>query len=432
MNFAIGEAERNRARICPVKRWNPFILFGLFCLLYNPAIFRFNLMHLVGALSILYLLLRFERTVQMVRSVAIGGVWLAAFIWLVYLLLIILMNSEDLVSVAVPIYFAFEIIPFGMSVRIVLEDHGWDVEDFINMVIAVAVIQGILAAAAFISPEVQNFFVQKCLDHGYGEVIIELAKHRFYGFSAGLTFDMPILQTVVAMLVLYPMGKQTLVRYIIAALLFVSGIINARNALIIAIIGFFVMIVLSKLSIKQKVLCCIALLVLLLLIMIIGIPVLASISPETYEWVITGGKEILDFVSGEKATSGYFSYITDPDKYRLPGGVIEVLFGVGHRTMGMTERYGYGSDIGYVNDLWLGGIVYMIPLYLFFALLMIKLWKNENNRVSFIGMLYLVMYPFVNIKGIAASANAFSYFLFFLYIVVVDYKYAGNSMDARR
>lgn len=436
MNCTIVEREQRQGPKRSHKRWNIWILMGLFCLLYNPPILPFNSMHLVGALSIFYLLLRLGPAFKMIRSFAVGGVFLALFLWFGYLLLtVVLLHSEPFVLVSSPLYFIFDIVPFGMAMRLAFNDNDWNAEDFINMVVIVAIIQALLALTAFLSSDVQAFFVSKFLDYGYGDVVVTLSRYRFFGFAGGLTFEMPILQSIVALLVIHPSRKVQLLDYCVALLLFFSGVINARIAIVVVAIGFFVMFVLDRTPLKKRLKHGMILLVSGVVGIVVLLPIISTYAPTTYNFVVGGVEDITAFIfrgDTREDQLGYFSYITNPNTYRLPGGVLEVLFGVGHSTMGMQERYGYASDIGYINDLWLGGLFYIILLYLFFVLIMIKLWRNKNDRVSFIGILYLIMCPFINIKGLAVSANAFSYFLFLLYIIAVDDCCARNGIEAQK
>ena len=420
----IGESRRHRLQ-------KLLVIAGLFCLVYNPPLIKVSVMHLVGLLSIVYLLIRFGRTAAMIRSLRIGGVVLGVILWLCYLIwAVVLLNAEDWMFTIVPLYFLVDVVPFGMALRILFEDNGWSSDDFIDMVVVTAVIHALLALAAFLSSDIQSFFVSKFLDYGYDDVIVGMSAHRFYGFASWLSFDMPIMQTILALLVIHPSRKAKLSNYIIATLLFFSAIINARNAIVIAVIGFFTMIVLDRWPLRKRLRYAVALTVFIVAALAILLPAIRSLAPWTYRWIATGFGEILEFLFGGSegvASSSYFDYILTPDIYRFPEGLTGVLFGAGHPTMGMGERYGYSSDIGYTNDIWLGGIVYMVLLYLFFAALMLALRKHPNPRISFLGTFLLISYPFINIKGNAASTNEFSYFLFLVYLVAAGEHRTGTG-----
>ena len=62
----IGESRRHRLQ-------KLFVIAGLFCLVYNPPLIKVSVMHLVGLLSIVYLLIRFGRTAAMIGSLRVAA-----------------------------------------------------------------------------------------------------------------------------------------------------------------------------------------------------------------------------------------------------------------------------------------------------------------------------------------------------------------------
>lgn len=380
------------------------------------------MLHLVGIISIIYLLIHIGPTAKMLRNLKLAGVFFGAFLWFIYLLYsVILLNQEDWHSAVSPLYFLIDIIPFGMMVRIISKENGWSIDEIINLIIAAAIIQALLAVAAFFIPELHTFFIAKMLDYGANPVIAQ-AEHRNYGFAIGLAYAIPIFQTVIALLVIHPSRKINIFNYIMAILLFFSAIINARTAIVTAVIGIFSMVVLDRQPLKKRLKYGVGFAALVGIMVIILQQVVATFAPMTFYWIANGFKEIFGFITkGETQTKGnYFAYMMDPNKYQIPDNLIEILFGAGHRTMGMAIKYGYASDIGYINDLWRGGIIYIILLYFLFMAIMWSLRKHTNPRISFLGTFMLILYPFINIKGVAADTNTISYFLFLLYIMCVS------------
>ena len=158
-----------------------------------------------------------------------------------------------------------------------------------------------------------------------------------------LTFDMPILQTVLALLVIHPSRKLIISDYITALLLLFSAIINARVTIVVAAIGFFTMIILDRIPLTRRLKYGIVLVAIIIIAAVILLPIIATWAPSTAAWISKGFEEILEFLfdDREEISRGYFSYILDPNKYRLPDSPIALLFGAGHPTMGMTEKYGF-------------------------------------------------------------------------------------------
>ena len=89
--------------------------------------------------------------------------------------------------------------------------------------------------------------------------------------------------------------------------------------------------------------------------------------------------------------------------------------------MGGDDLYGVSSDIGYINDIWRGGIVYVILLYCFMMKQFWNLYKNDDKTVSFIGIFAFILFPILNIKGSIYSMNNLTVVLFLLiFVCIVD------------
>src|SRR5699024_6579900 len=131
-------------------------------------------------------------------------------------------------------------------------------------------------------------------------------------------------------------------------------------------------------------------------IVIVGFnKVISSIFPDVYKWLSTGVEEIIGFFSGN-VEEGYFSYLFDENNYPLPDNI---LFGEGNRAL---KGISISSDIGYINDLWLGGLIYLVIMYSLTLYNTIILYKNKyNNFYSFFAVFYLTTVIFINFKGVA-------------------------------
>ncbi len=87
------------------------------------------------------------------------------------------------------------------------------------------------------------------------------------------------------------------------------------------------------------------------------------------------------------------------DFWNLPIGSA-LVFGTGHSIYG-AEGYPH-SDVGYINDLWVGGIVGALILYAAFALLFVKAFKSTKE----INIRCLVLFFSVAILVFQVKANA--------------------------
>lgn len=400
-----------------IKKYNIFIFIGLFCIIYNPPILPINSMHVVGTISIIYLIVsnkRFPKIVCSRSAFQMARDFLFLFLYLVFCA--IRATNGNLAIVYFPIYFLLDIIPFGLMIKSYSDKNNINVNDFINLVLGCGILQALLAITASLIPSLKTFLISFFMQYGYADVYELLASYRMNGFAGGLNFSTPIFQSVLSVIMLVHYKNKSKIYILGALLLFISGIINARTSFVVILIGFVVIILLSKLSLKYKVSFLVGTPLIVLVVINIVIPLLLFLVPDTIEWAVAGLEELIEFFKGN-TNEGYFSYVSDIEKYALPEETIAVLFGEGFSVLGGNNVYGYASDIGFINDIWIGGIVYVIVLYSYFGHKMWKFSQNENETISFIGIFGIVCYLIINIKGPIFNMNDLSNFIFLLYIM---------------
>lgn len=391
-----------------------FILVGFFIILYNPPVLTFNSMHLVGFVSIFILMIQRETFESLINIRENKNLISGLFLLLIYLVGIYIFINHTLSVVVLPLYYLLDIIPFMF---VVLSSHSFRERGqyyYFEFIIHVGLVQVFFALLTFFSPSIKMILAQLFLRYGYGEVVNSLVKVRFFGVAAGLTYATPVFQGILSIISLY-LGLTYKRKYLLFVPLFVfSAIINARISIIVIFIGGFLLVTMSKLSIKSKVR--LSLIIgMLILIIALFLPFLTTLSPSTFIWIESGMDEILQFIGGKAV--GYFSYIVDKNIYEIPRG-LNLIWGTGKFVMASSE--GFSSDIGYINDLWFGGIVYMLFLYGTFYLVLYRLYRSDNQLVSFTGLFLIVLYPILNIKGYAIWMNEFTNFAIIIFLFDVN------------
>lgn len=405
-----------------LKKSNIFFIFGMFVILYNPPLFPINGMHIVGALSILYLILHYNTAIKALNNLYNLRIICSFLFVLGYLFVTVkLINNEDSVYVLMPIYYLLDTIPFGLSLKCHGDKNGFELDDYINICIFAGVVQSLIAILCVISPGVHDFCFQLFKNYGYSESIYYLFKYRMFGLASGLTFAMPVLHAFLTVIVLSPRKGIKAYNVIVAALLLVSAVINARISMFVILIGFGVLILLSDFSTKRKVTILCSTTIGVVLFLSIGLLLIREFSEVTYDWVVSGMGEVSQFVHGNTNTI-YFSYITNSQQYRLPQDFLHLCFGKGHTVMGKLDQYGYASDVGFINDIWLGGCVYCFLIYRLFFKIFNKLRKNDNKTIALIGIMSMVLYPILNFKGAVCDSNSFSIFIFLLFFAAFPSK----------
>ena len=399
------------------NNFNFLFFMGTFILIFNPPIFSFNTMHIVGVCSLLYMFVNFNKTVLVFSKKDIWILFLSFVGIFLYLFSVVCLHNDKPISyVVMPLYYILDIIPFGVAVRIYSDKHNCKSQDFINLMIQAGKLQAILAIAAFFIPSIHKYFLNMLIDYGYTDYFKYLSNYRIFGLASSLTFAMPVVQTVFALILLHPecRGKTNIPS---ALILFFSALINARVSIIVAGIGFIVLVLFGSFSISKKIRMIVVVLVAFICLIYFILPLIEQYSPWTYKWMMSGVDDIWAFLGGDNS-GRYFSYATSAEQYKVPDDFVDVLVGKGHSTMGLdAEIYGYQSDVGFINDIWLGGVLYVFFLYCLHIKYMCKLFKSSKSLVSFIGILMLIVSLIINIKGQAFAKASFSIFFFLVCVV---------------
>jgi len=376
-------------------------------------------MHIVGAASWLYILMKHSTEQAMIKDICIIRLFLGFVVIFFYSFLVVLANSTSYSYLAFPIYYIADVIPFGLSVAIYSRKRELTNKDFFTMVMFVGEVQAFCSVLAIFVPGIQRFFVDRLIDYGYMDIYQYLSGFRLYGFAANMTFSMPILQSILLLIALN-LSINGSPWYILSGItLAFSAVINARVSLIVTLIGSALLLISSKLTVKKKFKLLVIIILSSYIVVTLFIPILINRFSDTFKWVFSGALEINLFLRGQ-TNQGYFSYITRKDNYPMPKGIGPMLFGKGHITMGMSSMYGVSSDIGYINDLWFGGIFYIAILYLFFMSIIWRLYRSKDHTASLLGLCLLFIYPITNIKGIMFSMNSVSNLVILSYIYVIS------------
>lgn len=397
------------------KRFNILFLIGVFIILYQPPILPFNSIHLVGLISLAVLALKRGRLSIDFRKD--DALLFFIFVALYILVFCIVINRAAISAIAFPLYFIIDIIPFSLVTKDYMEKQNLGLEDLIRLFIAAGMLQGITALLAFVFPSVQSFFIDRIMNYGYSSTLERLTSFRMYGFSPYLTFGTPVIQTVLAVLCFVGMSKTKAIDVIMGFVLFFTAIINSRLSLIVLIVGVAVYFIFRGGNVKKKIKAVFIILLAVFTFFLIVVPFIKQNSPSTYEWLIQGMEELNIFFNSQGADNySYYTYFTNASTYRLPDSVFEFLFGSGSYVMTSTNIYGVRSDVGFINDIWFGGIVYSVFIYLGFFKILRKLIQSDDSLLSYIGKYCLILFPVLNIKGIAFTMFSLSNFLIIVYI----------------
>lgn len=394
-----------------LTKYNILIILGLFIVFYNPPLIAFNTMHIVGGISIGYLILNHQDTIDHKYT---GWIFYFALILLFLFINSVVLHGNELDSVVFPVYYLLDIIPFSMSVKTYSKKQGLVLDDVLIMCIIAGLIQTAICFLAFINSNIQDVFVSRIIEYGGIKSYSYWATLRMYGFSNGLMFEMPVIQSVLAVISIYFSTKKGWKYVLIAAFLFFSAIINARTSIIVVIYGIVIIVLLGKQAMNKKIKIIVGILLALLAFYFIFLPYIQEVSPATYDWLKEGFIDIEALLKRDDTNKGYYSYISNDDRYVLPNSSMGLFMGEGISIVGGNNKYGVYSDIGFINDIWTGGLLYLVCTYSYMFIQLKKLNK-KNNEFSLFSFIYFTgLILILNFKGRVFSMNSFLNLVVFL------------------
>lgn len=390
-----------------------------------------NTLHLVGLLSILFTLLKWKEMNSIINFNKILYIYVFLLLLTLYLVFISVVNNFSIDYSIWPLFLIFDVIPFSIALYV----YAFSKDKFIDLkytLVNAGLIQVVLVFLSFIFPSVQDFFVRMLINYGYSESILDLIDHRYYGLASNLTFSTPIALSFLGIVALYiGIRDKKRIYYLYSLLLLISGMINARVSIIVYAVGLVVYIVYNFKNIGIIKLG--LFLVLLIPVYSIIINIIDIYSPSTSLWVNQGFNEILSLFIGTSSNTYYFSYLANTEIYRLPEG-IRLLFGSGTRVLSVNST-GVRSDVGYINDVWLGGFLYAITLYSIFVIIMGKtIQKSKFQTDKMIYTALLIIFLISNIKGYIFIHNNISSILIImvLYRLILKKRYQGLAHEICR
>lgn len=257
---------------------------------------------------------------------------------------------------------------------------------------------------------IQNQFI-------YGE--------RLYGISSDYTFFTPIYHSLMGLVAIY-MGMNLGKKYywFLPFCVFII-VLNGRTGLITLAFGFALMLVKRMVSSVRGLFQVALIIVLSVTFIILGLAFLQSIQPDTYTWIVSGFEDTFALVF-EGSKQGNYEQLTG-SFLMFPSQLLDWVFGYGVRVYGgNASNIWFGtSDIGFVNDLFMGGIIYMALLYGTIIASLAACHKKSGKvvRDSKIFLAFGVVLLIANYKGeVARSGMVLTAIIFLGYLLSTELK----------
>lgn len=391
----------------------------LFLFIYSPPIFPVNILHILAFCSYLIIFLKYRKTFS--RFILYTPLFLSicgVIASLVLLAIILTMTTKDYLQLYSLIIIILEVIPISLLIAIILKDNNYKINDFFKILLNIAFVQSLFSILMFFNLDFKNYilsnFYQAYLTN---DVMMFWSQYRLNGLSQGLMFAMPVVQGFLAVIAFLFYYKRNILYILYIPFLLFSAIINARTGLLVFFVGVLIVLLFnfkwSKLEGYLKVASFIIIFILISIILLISI---SSHSEYVADWILESLDETFLFIQGEN--TGYYDAVDS--MFFLPE-TYEFFVGTG-RNYFVHKYINSGTDIGYVNDLFLGGIFFVVTFYTSMLLLFMSAGIRGNWVHRSVIFLMIITMFIVNIKGFAFHQNDFVNLFVLISVVLIFYK----------
>ena len=281
-----------------------------------------------------------------------------------------------------------------------LNDIGYTKEQKYKFIINVILIQSFIAISMIFLESLRNIALNIFYsNHEFNEYITQ---SRLYGICDGdYTYGFQILHGIFALFILmyaYFYKKKRYILYSIITLM--VTFLNGRFGIIIFFIGIlsFILYLLIKKMDIIKVLKILSFTIITGALMVL---IIYEFLPNTFILIEHAYNDVISFVNEEDTANNETASLVS--MIFFPTG-LSIIFGCGFRIFGYKgKEYGFNetSDVGFVNDAFMGGVVYMILLYsgYFYLIAYIKKFFKKFCFERTVTNLFIICIFLANIKG---------------------------------
>lgn len=397
-----------------------FILY-LFCFIFAPPIIpKINLIFIVFAYTILQLI---KREGRLINSILFeSGIkkycyfMFFAFTYIVFVMWIgVHVQDVGGINYIKTFYRFLLLIPVTVTcvlyIIIRMKELKYDFYDFLHAIIKAGSIQAIISILMFLSPSIKQVLVD-IMFANTGDSLTQnlwVYQRRLYAFSNSVLDSFGYGTGIIAVLPFFLAIKKRIIYLIYVPMLLVVPLLNSRTGLIVFFIGVITVIPLYLFKIKFiKLFKTVFVAGVLLFFLNIGYKIMQEVNPLTTIWIENGISSFLSLFGIDNGTVdiGYTestNNLFSASFWYVPNN-IGLIFGTGHNVY---QANGFDhSDVGYINDIWLGGLVGLFLLYFPLFILLIKTALKETQKeIKY--LLFFLFFAFIatNVKGYMINYN---------------------------
>lgn len=301
------------------------------------------------------------------------------------------------------------------------ENLSYSITDLLKVVIGAGLIQALICICMILSPEFKRIIVSFMYRMTNDTIYLNVWHYnkRFYGFANNLLDTFGYGTGIIASLALFLAFNKKISYLLLLPPLILVPFMNSRSGLVIFSIGLLIAIPDFLVHCNRNtIIKGIFLFFTLFIVLNILIFYLKKNEADTFTWVVSGTKDIFKLFQGQSG-EGSLKTLFSKQFWNLPSG-IRLLTGTGHS---LYDARGFmHSDVGYINDIWLVGIIGMFFLYFPYINLLFKAFIKGyyGFEKCIVFFLFIALFVF-NIKTFTFAYNTGTA-ITLLIIFYVNYK----------
>lgn len=382
----------------------------LFVLVYAPPVLPYTNL-ILGTFILAIMLIKHNPKYLVTIRESGMGTWTKLMVGIfVYVLIVPLPLSafyDDIVDI--PHYYhlfnRFAVLLFmeltcATYILTYFKEKNWSYLYLVKLVIWIAMIQSVLACAAFVFPGVKDIFLAFMTHMGGTSTENEgVIVNRTFGFASSMLDQFGLCTGLIAGISFF-LGVNYKTRYIFYSLfIIIASLLNARSGIFIYFAGIMITVFFSifvnhniKMIIKSF-----AMLILIPMIFATALQIVSIYNENTAEWISKGVDSVVEFIDTGSSNQDNMAIITSDRFWELPND-LNILIGTGHSRYGAA---GYQhTDNGLVNDIWFIGILGIIVMYGTILIMWFKLFlKSPDSLMKFVSVFFAVAFCIFDIKA---------------------------------
>ncbi|HEY9001045.1 MAG TPA: hypothetical protein VIM89_06820 [Mucilaginibacter sp.] len=327
-----------------------------------------------------------------------------------------------------------EAIPFSFFIADICSRHlklpekATSDERLINIILWTCFSAAFITVMLLVNPSLNNIMNNKILAASEYQQDNLL---RGFGFASTLFYSYGLVQGTAAAIILLKMSeakKHFIIYFITLVFLLISILVNARIGMVPVIVMVIYLIFIRK---KVKMF-----LYASGILGVILVVFLSSSFAEKYQkiidWAFSFFTQTFGFVSGGKSKTGPDTFGVLTNMVVLPDNAPDWIIGSGADLFlhGQTSGTVTHSDIGFIRQLYYGGIAYLTLLMTLVSVMAVRLYNLQKHRWFFILFVFTVIVA--NIKSnFINNHSAFRLFLL-IYMGFIYYSFLEKTKKQSR